>query len=100
MFYGFISRSHQMGEANAVGQALGAVLWSFGLFAGILFLTNAACFLLERLLRLRRNIAIPVDLIVMRTVEIVESIPGLLLILSLAALIRKPSVWYVMLIIG
>ena len=100
VFYGFISRSYIIGEANAEGEALGAILPGLAWVAGVLALANALSWVLERTFRLRKNIPIPTDVLVMRAVEIMESIPGLLLILALASLVRKPSVWYVMLIIG
>lgn len=46
------------------------------------------------------TVHIPVDLLVMRLVEVVQSIPVLLLILSLLALITRPSLIYIALIIG
>lgn len=100
VFYGFISRSYQIGEANTAGAA------PLAIFAGLLWvvfflaLANGLSFLLEKLLRLSKKVSIPVDMLVMRGLEIMESIPALLLILVLAALTRKPSIWYVMLIIG
>ena len=100
LFYGFISRASLIEAANLEGNGPAAVLTGLGWLAALLALANGLGFLLERGLRLRRQVRIPVDLLVMRSVEIVESIPGLLLILALAALIRKPSIWYVMLIIG
>ena len=100
LFYGFISRAYQIGEANEAGGA------PLALFIGLLWLVffvalaNSLSYLAEKIFRMTRNIRIPVDLIVMRSLEIMESIPGLLLILVLAALVRQPSIWYVMLIIG
>lgn len=100
LFYGFISRSFAIGQANEEGVAIGALLAGFLIFAAIVAATSLLGWGMEKMLNLRRHVHVPADLLVMRSVEIFESIPGLLLILSLAALIRKPSVWYVMLIIG
>lgn len=100
MFYGFISRSYSIGEANEAGNAIAAVFGSLLILAAFLAAANLLGWLAERVFNLRKNLQIPADLLVMRTLEVFESIPGLLLILALAALIRKPSVWYVMLIIG
>lgn len=100
LFYGFISRSYAIGEANEEGIAVSALLGGLLIFAAVVAAAGLLGWGVERALKLRKKVRIPADLIVMRSVEIFESIPGLLLILSLAALIRKPSVWYVMLIIG
>ena len=43
---------------------------------------------------------IPVDLMVMRLVELFHAIPLLLLIIALLAVIKKPSFWHVVIIIG
>ena len=40
------------------------------------------------------------DIIVMRLIEIINSIPALLLVLSVIAIIEKPSILFVMAIIG
>lgn len=100
LFYGFISRGYAIGEANEAGAAIVALLGGFLIFAAIVAAAGLLGWGMEKMLKLRRRVHIPVDLLIMRSVEIFESIPGLLLILSLASLIRKPSVWYVMLIIG
>ena len=100
LFYGFISRSYAIGEANAAGEAPLALLTGLFWLVFFLFLANGVAVLLELVFRLPKKVSIPVDMLVMRSLEIMESIPGLLLILVIAALIRKPSIWYVMLIIG
>ena len=100
LFYGFISRAYTIGEANVAGSAPMALFTGFLWLAGMLAVANGLGYLLEKGFRLNKKVHVPLDLLVMRSVEVVESIPGLLLILALAALIRKPSIWYVMLIIG
>jgi peptide/nickel transport system permease protein len=49
---------------------------------------------------LGKKVTIPADILVMRFIEVLNSIPALLLILSVVAVIRKPSILYVMAIIG
>lgn len=100
LFYGFISRGYVIGEANEEGLAIGALLGGLLIFMTVMAVAILVGWGIEKVLKLHRPVHVPADLLVMRSVEIFESIPGLLLILSLAALIRKPSVWYVMLIIG
>jgi peptide/nickel transport system permease protein len=45
-------------------------------------------------------VRIPVDILVSRTIEVIESIPSFLLILSIVAIVSKPSIYIVMVIIG
>jgi peptide/nickel transport system permease protein len=49
---------------------------------------------------LSKKITVPVDLIVSRLIEIMLSVPTLFLIVSVAAILTKPSVFIVMIIIG
>lgn len=43
---------------------------------------------------------VPLDLIIMRIIEAVQSLPGLLLLLALVPLFTRPSIWNVVLIVG
>ncbi len=56
--------------------------------------------LTERFFPDKKRIRIPVDLIIMRLVEVVDAMPPLLLILAGASVIRHPSIYNVMIIIG
>lgn len=100
VFWGFISRSYLL--QHTVGSQLFEFLKSFL----ILIATPTICFGLGKLvLRLfpqigQRQIVIPLDLIIMRIIEIFNSIPGLLLILAVVAVVKKPSVFYVMVLLG
>ena len=82
---------------EGMGRGLG-----YGLVAVIVCLLTAN--LIARLLRavpfLGVRTAVPVDAMVMRLIEIMNSIPALLLLLSVAAVLRKPSLLAVMVIIG
>ncbi|HET6989673.1 MAG TPA: ABC transporter permease, partial [Bacteroidia bacterium] len=49
---------------------------------------------------LGKQVHVPVDSIVSRGIEILNSIPTLILILSLSTLVKEPSIIYVMVIIG
>jgi len=50
--------------------------------------------------RKAEGISIPADFLVMRFIEVMNSIPALLLLICAAALMQKPSLWMVMVIIG
>ncbi len=47
-----------------------------------------------------RKIAVPLDTIVMKMIEVRKSIPGLFLLLSLIVLFPKPSIWNIILVIS
>lgn len=96
IFYGFIVRSYQFSEGN-----FGAEIFkSVGILLGLLFLFNLIANGLKRIPILGKKVTIPADILVMRFIEVLNSIPALLLILSVVAVIRKPSILYIMAIIG
>ncbi len=72
---------------------------SLFIFIGIMIIPNLLAKLFKRVSFLGKQVTIPVDIIVSRLIEVVISIPGLLLILSIVA-IAKPSIFLVMVVIG
>ena len=96
VFYGFIVRSYAIDEGSFGIE----IVKSMGLFIAILLLVNLISSLFRFVPFLRNKITIPVDLFVMRAIETLNAIPSLLLILAIVALIEKPSIFYVMIIIG
>lgn len=95
-FYGFGSRSFALQE----GPLFTELLISLGIILAIFALLNAIANLLKRVPVLAKEARIPLDLIVMRLIEIFNSIPALLLILSIVAIIEEKSIFYIMAIIG
>ncbi len=86
-FYGFQARSQ-------------GGFWTGLLIAGGVFLVaNVLAFFLEKT-PFRKTVYLPLDLLVMRTIEVLNSIPGMLLLLAVVAVIEKSSIFYVMLVIG
>ncbi len=72
-------------------------------FVLILLLTSFAYLLsnwMDNKLNLNKNFKIPLDLIIMRIIEIINSIPGLLLLVALLAIFAEPSIYTIMIIIG
>ncbi|HLG03672.1 MAG TPA: ABC transporter permease, partial [Bacteroidia bacterium] len=67
------------------------------IFAAVIF---AFAFLGKVLSRGGKIVPVPVDSIISRGIEILNSIPTLILIISLAALVKEESIIYVMVIIG
>ncbi len=74
-------------------------------FSGLLVMSTVG--LAHLLARLCQNLplsgnklSLPIDLLVMRGIEVLNAIPALLLLLSIAAVLKKPSLLVVMVIIG
>lgn len=95
-YYWMVSRSYGLLEGRWLQQVLTALLYSM-LFALALARLNR---LLQRNGTLRTTIRIPLDDIILRIIEIVSALPGLMLILAITALIKNPGIYDIMLIIG
>ncbi len=95
-FYAFKVRWYVLAES---GTSL-EVLKSLVLFTVIMVLANMLARWVEQWPFAGKQIALPLDLLIMRAIEIVNSIPGLLLLLALVAVFAKNSILYVMVIIG
>ena len=100
-YYGFLVRSDVL--SDAIGTSGGAFLLqlflSIAIVGAILVLASLLGKLLGKLPLFRTKKNIPVDSLVLRLIEILNSIPRLILIISIAA-IAKPSILNLMLIIG
>lgn len=95
-FYGFSARSYALQEgllAWELSKSIGICLLIFGL-------ANLAAWRLKAVPLLGKPVRVPLDLMVMRLIEIMNSIPALLLILSIVAIIEQQSILYIMVIIG
>ena len=100
MFYGFGSRKYEIGEAfsQSVSSGLIQLLISFGVIIGIIVLFR----LLSRLFQfgfLKEEVNVPIDSFVSRGIELLNSIPRLLLIITISSIVTR-SIWIVMVIIG
>ncbi len=83
-----------------IGHSLIKILIRLTLLLGMTFLSYKLGTLLEQKMRLSKSIAIPLDLIIMRIIEVIRSVPGLLLIIAIAALVADSSIYVIMVIIG
>ena len=97
-FYAFYVRSYTI--KNAAENFGFEVLKSVFIFFAILLLANLLANVLKRFSSLGKKITIPIDIIVMRIIEVMNSIPILLIILSAIAMLQKPSIFHIMVIIG
>lgn len=96
IFYGFGARAYALSE----GPFGWELLRSLGILAGSLVLANLLAAPLKRLPWFGKKARVPMDIIVMRLIEVINSIPALLLVLSVVAIIEKPSILFVMAVIG
>lgn len=99
IFYAFIARANLFANATKEGSFLGVLFTSACFFFGIMIGVNLLASLLKKIPVLGTKVTIAIDILIMRLIEILNSIPGLLLILSIVALV-EPSIINVMVIIG
>ncbi len=100
-FYGFTSRSYEIGDAlsTGFGKFVGQIGWGVLIFILIMAIPNVLAYLFKKIPFLGKKVAIPLDILVTRLIEVVNSIPRLVLILAVVA-ITKPSIFNVMMVIG
>ncbi len=102
VFYAFGARSYILSDAISTSFSSFAVelLISFIIFASIIFACRLLVLLFSKLPIFNKKITIPTDILISRLIEVVVSIPRLFLIISIAAVVAKPSIFIVMMIIG
>jgi len=101
-YYGFFIRSYFLKDAFAVSniEVLKQVFFSSIIFFFVLYLFYLLGKSLERFSVFKKQVYIPVDSIVSRIVEILISMPLLILIISISAIAKEKSIVNVMVIIG
>lgn len=102
MFYAFAMRSYVISDAISVSIASFFVelLISLLIFFGIMALANAIAVALKFIPFFHKQVAFPIDIIISRTMEVLVSIPTFFLILLVIATVGKPSIFWIMIIIG
>jgi len=100
-FIGFMARSNLVADAfeSSVMSGFFQMIWSMVLFFIIMAIPNLLAYPLKRISFLGKKRSIPLDIIVNRLIELLRSIPSLLLILAVVAVLGASLVW-VMVIIG
>ncbi len=96
-FYAFKVRGYPISEGENIGLEM---FKSLSLFAAIMVAANLIVFFVKKWPLARKHVALPLDLLIMRAIEVMNSIPGMLLLLALVAVLAKSSIIYVMVIIG
>ncbi len=99
-FYAIQARSYTFSVANEKGTFGIEVLKSLFIFFVIVLLFNLLSKAFERISIFAKKITLPLDLIIMRLIEIVNAIPALFLLLAAVTILEKPSIISVMVIIG
>jgi peptide/nickel transport system permease protein len=104
LFYSFVVRSYSMSDAMAdsFSSFILSFLFSTFLFVLLMAIPNLIVYLFpfKKISLLSKKVNIPIDILVSRTIEVIISIPTLLLILTICAIIKKPSIMLIMVIIG
>lgn len=100
IFYGFGFRKYEIsnGFNNGFGSGMWEILISLILFLIFILLLR----LISRIFRIssfNKEIYVPIDTFVSRGIELLNSIPRLILIITISAVV-EPSIWIVMVIIG
>ena len=100
LFYGFGQRKYVLAEAfgESISSGILQMLISIALIICIVFLFRQ----LSRLFQfgyLKAETNVPIDTFVSRGIELLDSIPRLLLIITITAIVDR-SIWIVMIIIG
>ncbi|BDS13623.1 ABC transporter permease [Aureispira anguillae] len=100
IFFAFISNGYIIADLIGEGKLLRAIGVIIGWFVALVGLANILAIPLKKIPVLGKKVTVALDIIVMRFIEVVNSIPLLILILAIVAIIEKPSVLFVMVIIG
>ena len=100
-YYAISTRSFILSDAISVSipSFLGELMISFGLFILIIVLGNLLAYPLQKIPYLGKTIALPMDIIISRIIEVMVSIPTLFLIIGIVAIV-KPNIFWVMVVIG
>jgi len=100
-FIAFMARNSLMMDAFGKSLISGALqlVWSFVLFLGLMLIPNLLTIPLKLVPFFGKKVNIPLDIIVNRLIEILRSMPGLLLILAVVA-VFDASIILVMVVIG
>ena len=100
IFYTFISRKYQWQIAIEEGALMSMIFKSIFIFILPFIIAYLLKFLINKINFFQKEIKLPVDSLVMRLIEVIRSIPGLLLLIAIVSVIKKSSIFNVIIIIG
>lgn len=102
LFYGFSTRSYQITDAlgKSLADGFAQLAISLLIVVAVMVAGNLLIVPLKKIKFLGKQVAVPFDLIIMRMIEVLNSIPTLFLILLIISIVRKPNLYVIMGIIG
>ena len=102
LFYAFGVRGFALNDAlsKSPGAFFLQLILSLFVFFIFMVLGNMLAVVLKKIPYLGEQIPIPVDILISRLMEIKTSIPTILLLLSICAIMKKPSIFITMCVIG
>lgn len=102
LFYAFGVRGFTLNDAlsQSGGSFIVELFISLLIFFAFLGIANILAVALKKIPYLGEQIPIPVDILISRLMEIKTSIPTILLLLSICAIMKKPSIFITMCVIG
>jgi peptide/nickel transport system permease protein len=102
IFYAFMVRSYVLSDALATNVGAFFVQLVISLFVLFVFmiLANLLVVPLKKIPFLGTQVSIPMDILISRLIEVMVSVPTLLLLLSISAIMSKPSIFVTMIVIG
>jgi peptide/nickel transport system permease protein len=95
-YWGFFSTSFGLAEGKTIAYLLKGLV----ILAASLIVSYTLARLAEQVAPKEKLVKIPLDLLIMRLVEVVDAMPAILLILAGTSVIKAPSIYNVMIIIG
>ncbi len=101
-FYAFSARSYTISEAlgSSLFEGLLQLLISFAILFGVLLVGNLLVVPFKKIPFFGKQTHVPFDLIISRTIEVLNSVPTLFLILAVISIVKKPNLYVIMMIIG
>jgi peptide/nickel transport system permease protein len=102
IFYAFMVRSYVLSDAlsTSVGSFFIQLLISLFVFFVFMLMANVLVMPLKKIPFLGTQVSIPMDILISRLIEVMVSVPTLLLLLSISAIMSKPSIFVTMIVIG
>lgn len=100
IFYAFVVRGYDLADGLNKGQLFSQIGITLGIIIGIFVVANLLSSILKKIPFLGKKTLVAADLLIMRFIEVVNSVPVLILILCIVAILKNPSLTYVMVIIG
>ncbi|HET7817936.1 MAG TPA: ABC transporter permease [Bacteroidia bacterium] len=102
LFLSFVVRVYEITDALAISLEAFIIqlIISFLMLIASLYLSRLVAIPLKRISFFKKKISVPLDLIISRFIETVDSLPILLILIALSSIILKPTIYLPMFVIG